>query len=62
MEEKWFMKIDSVLKEIGSVNRALALFIVSSLMLGLAGGLVFALYRGVIYVLANKPWWLKILW
>lgn len=57
---KWYEKIDDFLFEFSSVVRGLAVLILSLLLLGLAGGVIFALYKGVIYTLANRPWWLKV--
>lgn len=57
----WWERIDDAVSELGSVSRAAAKLILSLLMLGVTAGLVFALYKGVLYAMAHKPWWMKIL-
>ena len=57
---KWFYNLDCIINELGSVSRAIAKFILSVIFLGIACGVVFALYKGVLYFLTVRPWWIKI--
>ena len=55
----WWNKIDEVISEVASSQRAIAKMIFSMLILATALAVPFAIWKLVVYFMAHKPWWLK---
>lgn len=56
-----WQKINDTIDNLAASLRSVSRLVASLLMLGFTCGLVFALYKGVLYAIASKPWWMKIL-